>query len=560
MARRLKEEPASAELAPTDDSAATVSAANARADKIRGTLSFAWKELAPDIIAAYEKRDWETLGYADWASYMAGEFAASWPAFQSKDERQEIVFQLSELGAGMSQRAIAAATGISQATVSRILELAAAGGTAKALEGAETTVDASESPGDDDVAETSATGAEAPAPDFGVGDFTQPEGTFLTDDPEGGLYRAGKVEMSSAVRYVATKLGDGPLSFAELRRSYKHLIGGDLARIGKHEEGDPETWALRQAIRELGSQLIVDDNDVVRLAEGRRADNLIWRRPGSKDSVITLYQDEGPAFDPANPKPWQTDDVPPVDPPKPKTERRKTTTGTDGSTYQRPEKEKDDGKPATDRHSGKLDKAVDGLFAATKTLNGIYFQKTADVPKAEHKDVTRYNVPDGVLVRELRRLAIFLDAAGLLAEAEAKAAARGAGDDVADVGAAAAKVARLEEQLEEARYELERERRFDAYDATFHAINDLRGPPAGVNGETTTKDDAVGMARIGDALLTIVGVDMDAVWSNIYGDAAMVHDTPPRTEFTIAELEELRATAAITRRLAAARAEAEADA
>jgi len=93
-----------------------VAAATERADRIRAGLR-KWTELVEDIKAAFAARDWDALGYSSWDSYVAGEFGQFLPRFGSGDERRQIVMDLSD--AGLSTRAIAAATGTSKSSVSR---------------------------------------------------------------------------------------------------------------------------------------------------------------------------------------------------------------------------------------------------------------------------------------------------------------------------------------------------------------------------------------------------------------------------------------------------------
>lgn len=92
---------------------ATVATAQARRDRIKAGLATLWD----DIKAAWRHRDWIALGYESWDAMCAGEYrmGLSLP----RDERPEIVADLR--AEGMSTRAIAAATGISDITVRRDL-------------------------------------------------------------------------------------------------------------------------------------------------------------------------------------------------------------------------------------------------------------------------------------------------------------------------------------------------------------------------------------------------------------------------------------------------------
>ena len=96
-----------------------ISAQDARnlTDKIKAGTAALW-EL---IKEAYASRAWASLGYASWDDYCTQEFGTSRIRLP-REERREVVASMREIG--MSTRAIASATGISQKTASR--ELAAA--------------------------------------------------------------------------------------------------------------------------------------------------------------------------------------------------------------------------------------------------------------------------------------------------------------------------------------------------------------------------------------------------------------------------------------------------
>ncbi|MFD6357256.1 hypothetical protein [Nocardia tengchongensis] len=90
--------------------------ARALTDAIRTQVAQVW-EL---IKQAYAARVWELLGYGSWDAYCATEFDGAQLRIP-REERSEVVASLRDIG--MSTRAIAAATGLSQRTVAR--ELAA---------------------------------------------------------------------------------------------------------------------------------------------------------------------------------------------------------------------------------------------------------------------------------------------------------------------------------------------------------------------------------------------------------------------------------------------------
>ncbi len=83
-------------------------------DEIRTALVMTW-EL---VQAAYVGRAWVALGYSSWDAYCEQEFRAGHLRLP-REERQEVVGSLRE--AGLSTRAIAAATGLGKGTIGREL-------------------------------------------------------------------------------------------------------------------------------------------------------------------------------------------------------------------------------------------------------------------------------------------------------------------------------------------------------------------------------------------------------------------------------------------------------
>jgi Homeodomain-like domain len=92
--------------------------ADAREQRIRAGAAQVGEWLA-DVFAAYSARQWELYGFPDWESYVNGRLPELRKVLAVKDERAAAIGWLSEQG--MSQRAIAAATGTSQSTVKRTL-------------------------------------------------------------------------------------------------------------------------------------------------------------------------------------------------------------------------------------------------------------------------------------------------------------------------------------------------------------------------------------------------------------------------------------------------------
>lgn len=88
-----------------------------RASKIRAGITNYLETLAV-IAVAYQERDWESLGYDGWDAYVDGEFGHERLRL-SPEHRQKAVRELRL--AGLSQRAIGHAVGVSQETVRRDL-------------------------------------------------------------------------------------------------------------------------------------------------------------------------------------------------------------------------------------------------------------------------------------------------------------------------------------------------------------------------------------------------------------------------------------------------------
>ncbi|WP_458686397.1 hypothetical protein [Nocardia tengchongensis] len=99
--------------APQPDSVLTEEAARELTNTIRARVAQVW-EL---VKQAYAARVWEPLGYGSWDSYCAAEFEGAQLRIP-REERSEVVASLREIG--MSTRAIAAATGLSQRTVANV--------------------------------------------------------------------------------------------------------------------------------------------------------------------------------------------------------------------------------------------------------------------------------------------------------------------------------------------------------------------------------------------------------------------------------------------------------
>lgn len=90
----------------------TADEASEHTKKIRAWAEFGWQLIAD----AYQRRAWAALGYQTWDSYCNGEFPSVHLRLPRED-RQQVVTSLRD--AGLSTRAIAAATGLSKDTVNR---------------------------------------------------------------------------------------------------------------------------------------------------------------------------------------------------------------------------------------------------------------------------------------------------------------------------------------------------------------------------------------------------------------------------------------------------------
>lgn len=95
----------------------TEQVARARADRIRAGIHQYLETLA-EIALAWERRDWQVLGYPDWQAYVDGEFGADRLRLPAEHRHRAVAeLRLS----GMSQRAIGTVLGVDQATVQRDL-------------------------------------------------------------------------------------------------------------------------------------------------------------------------------------------------------------------------------------------------------------------------------------------------------------------------------------------------------------------------------------------------------------------------------------------------------
>jgi hypothetical protein len=101
---------------PDGDPACSISAVDARelTDRIKNTVDTVWHLVAD----AYQRRAWIPLGYPTWDEYTSAEFGSGRIKIP-REERAEVVSSLRD--AGLSTRAIGAATGVGRMTVHREL-------------------------------------------------------------------------------------------------------------------------------------------------------------------------------------------------------------------------------------------------------------------------------------------------------------------------------------------------------------------------------------------------------------------------------------------------------
>jgi hypothetical protein len=92
-----------------------IRAARQRAGRICGGFS-AIANWCNEVMTAHHERDWQTLGYPDWESYVRAEFTDA-AGQLGPDLRDQVIGAMTE--SGMSTRAIATVLGVNQSTVAR---------------------------------------------------------------------------------------------------------------------------------------------------------------------------------------------------------------------------------------------------------------------------------------------------------------------------------------------------------------------------------------------------------------------------------------------------------
>jgi protein gp37 len=151
----------------TDTAVLSTAEARQLTDRIKVAVEGTWLL----IQEAYTSRTWAVLGYDTWDTYCAEEFGASRLRLP-REERQEVVASLRE--SGLSTRAIASATGVNQATISRDLTSGDAFPRGNASPGEQKVI------GRDGKSYTPAQTPPAPKPDLFAGeDWVQPNNSGL---------------------------------------------------------------------------------------------------------------------------------------------------------------------------------------------------------------------------------------------------------------------------------------------------------------------------------------------------------------------------------------------
>jgi hypothetical protein len=82
------------------------------------TIADSTEQMIPKITTAYESRDWETLGYAAWDSYVQDRFGDKLLRL-TRPGRESLALTLN--AAGFSTRAIAPVIGVSKSTVAELV-------------------------------------------------------------------------------------------------------------------------------------------------------------------------------------------------------------------------------------------------------------------------------------------------------------------------------------------------------------------------------------------------------------------------------------------------------
>lgn len=231
----------------------TAEEARARAERIRSGMRVL-AEWQQDVIAAYAKDDWRTLGYASWDAYLDGEFGEHRVKLP-REQRREIVASMS--AAGMSTRAIGAAVGTSHMTVQRELDQPSVTNVPVDRPVMVLSLDGRERPATRPSAMSNI--SSRPTPDEVVDaelvDESAPQTYAAPPSPERAPDRQPRVDASRTVLVALT----------ELRQTRESLQALTAAQLARQDEETRRIWAARlntelEALTDFHNTLIKEIN------------------------------------------------------------------------------------------------------------------------------------------------------------------------------------------------------------------------------------------------------------------------------------------------------------
>lgn len=208
------------------------------------------------IIKAYDGQAWTALGYASWDAYCDGELSGARPAIP-RDERRELVSDLR--GAGMTNRAIGSALGVTHPTVSADLKFSGKNLPVNLSEVSDSVVDEAPVPSRDPFAVTGTNGKK----------YTQkPQKAAVT----GPVWSPEQSAMKDAVERGETVV-------ASLRGDHKLLIEWAQSK-GLYERIDRRS--------QWGNPFEMPDDGDRKTVIGNYADHYLPYKPGLLSKLETL--------------------------------------------------------------------------------------------------------------------------------------------------------------------------------------------------------------------------------------------------------------------------------
>jgi ParB-like chromosome segregation protein Spo0J len=112
------------------------------------------------------------------------------------------------------------------------------------------------------------------------------------------------LDLFSPVSHVAASLdkaSPGALSRRVMADNYRHNNPGDLARVRQHEgcnsDREATQWLIDRAITELGTQVVINPDDTVQLAEGKTLRGMRYKRK----RIYAVINNHAHLGDPFNP-------------------------------------------------------------------------------------------------------------------------------------------------------------------------------------------------------------------------------------------------------------------